>query len=234
MTQKKWTDDEIAALKDVDPDSTTWKVIAEGFPGRSHASCRQKWLTITGDTNEGDWSRDEDDWLCYAMSITNKWPKIATIVGTRKQCLTRWQRMGEKGLAIKCSAKPSGRPALKKTAKALSTTPDDTVLDVYAQIEAMDLNWSHTVPAPIGPDDVVCSFASMDEIAMRLPAEAEMAPVDMAPTPDEPLSQAEVDYWSAVVLNSTQFPSTSAVMSVTNKWPKITEIKAQALGSTGT
>ncbi|EQC34355.1 hypothetical protein SDRG_08126 [Saprolegnia diclina VS20] len=208
MSQNQWTAAERAALKRLDPDGTTWKLIATGFPGRSAASCRQKWLTITGNTNKRIWSRDEDARLCYALSVTTKWPKIATIVGTRKQCQSRWQRMGEKGLAIKCSVKPSGRPVLRKTAKALSTTPDDTVLDVYAQIEAMDLNWNNIAPAPIGSDYVARSFASMDEIAMRLPAQAATAPADLVSlsttvaSPDEHLSQAEVDYWSALVVHA--------------------------------
>lgn len=39
---------------------------------------------MKGKTNVGDWSPDEDEWLCYAKSIANKWTKIAEIVGTRK------------------------------------------------------------------------------------------------------------------------------------------------------
>ncbi|KDO25469.1 hypothetical protein SPRG_09412 [Saprolegnia parasitica CBS 223.65] len=92
--------------------------------------------------------------------------------------------MGKKGLAIKCSVKPSGRPVLEKMA---SKTDDNTSLDTT--MEAMDLNWNNGAPVPVGSGSVAHSFASMNEIAVA--------------APDEPLSRAEVEYWSTVLVNAT-------------------------------
>ncbi|KDO23540.1 hypothetical protein SPRG_10732 [Saprolegnia parasitica CBS 223.65] len=126
----KWTKDQLALLKRVNPKRTTWKKTQLDFPDHSAEDCRQKWHSEFTSTKKGAWTPEEDEKLIHARTLTTKWTTVAEIVETRsyRQCQTRWKRMPKQALATARNSPPRYQP-VEELETTTELPPTDGALD---------------------------------------------------------------------------------------------------------
>jgi myb proto-oncogene protein len=96
--KNKWTTEEDAMLTEaVQRHGRSWLPIAALIPGRTNPQCRTRWMRQLdpSNSNEGEWTREEDLMLIGAVGMLGKYfvAVPALILGrTNERCRDRWVR----------------------------------------------------------------------------------------------------------------------------------------------